>query len=264
MKKARWDSSGLFRAAPQTEDFSFQTSGFFAALLCVTQEKSAQSGAKKLCLGALVFCVVLPNSCAFCLASGLAFRAGTVCAAFIGRDARISPRGEERVDGEVDLAEQLAGALRGVHGAGRAGLRGDAVVECRDEKLCAALHPRDGKLPDRDLQALCLTLQNELVVKAGEDRLGDLRRFRRAATAAYVAKPRAEDDRIDDLHGDGRHAAVFDLTAALAAAVTTVVRFGAALAAKEDQPLCEHGKPRDGDRAGRSRSRLHPARGSSR
>ena len=55
MKKARWDSSGLFRAAPQAEDFSFLTNRFFAALLCVTQEKSAQSGAKKLCLGALVF-----------------------------------------------------------------------------------------------------------------------------------------------------------------------------------------------------------------
>ena len=55
MKKVRWVSSGLFRAAPQTEDFSVQTSGFFAALLCVMQEKSAQSGAKKLCLGALVF-----------------------------------------------------------------------------------------------------------------------------------------------------------------------------------------------------------------
>ena len=55
MKKARWVSSGLFRAAPQAEDLSFLTNRFFAALLCVTQEKSAQSGAKKLCLGALVF-----------------------------------------------------------------------------------------------------------------------------------------------------------------------------------------------------------------
>ena len=55
MKKVRWVSSGLFRAAPQAEDLSFLTSRFFAALLCVTQEKSAQSGAKKLCLGALVF-----------------------------------------------------------------------------------------------------------------------------------------------------------------------------------------------------------------
>ena len=55
MKKVRWVSSGLFRAAPQAEDLSFLTNRFFAALLCVTQEKSAQSGAKKLCLGALVF-----------------------------------------------------------------------------------------------------------------------------------------------------------------------------------------------------------------
>ena len=55
MKNARWVSSGRFRAAPQAEDFSFLTNRFFAALLCVTQGKSAQSGAKKLCLGALVF-----------------------------------------------------------------------------------------------------------------------------------------------------------------------------------------------------------------
>ena len=73
MKKARWVSSGLFRAAPQAEDFSFPTSRFFAALFCVTQEKSAQSGAKKLCLEAVVFCVALPKE------GGLyaAYRGGT-------------------------------------------------------------------------------------------------------------------------------------------------------------------------------------------
>ena len=97
-------------------------------------------------------------------------------------------------------------------------LGGDAVVEGRDQQLRRALEARDGELTDRDMQALAFSLEHQLLIEAGEDRLRNGRRLRIAAAGAGVLYTRAENDRIDDLDDAGRAGAVDDGLFAEAAA----------------------------------------------
>ena len=76
------------------------------------------------------------------------FRPAAAGAAVFGFDAGFVFAGEEGVHRELDLTENIAGALGARTADRRAGLRGDAVVERRDEQLRVALEPDDGELPD--------------------------------------------------------------------------------------------------------------------
>ena len=108
-------------------------------------------------------------------------------AAIFGRDAGICLGGEEGIHRELNLAEHLTRTFGAAAADVRAGFGGDAVVKRRNEKLGAALEPRDGELADGDKQALVFAVEHERFFKAGENGFRDGGRRRRAAVAAAVA-----------------------------------------------------------------------------
>ena len=131
------------------------------------------------------------------------------CGAALGRrDAGIILSGEKCVHREIDLAEHLAGIFVRRAGDVRAAFARDAVIEARDEQLCAALEPRDGELADGYKQALALAAEHELFFEAVENSLRNLGGVARAAVAgADLLYARAKNHRVDDLDdglGDAR------------------------------------------------------------
>ena len=106
------------------------------------------------------------------------------------------------------------------------------------------------------MQALAFSLEHQLLIEAGEDRLRNGRRLRIAAAGAGVLHTRAENDRIDDLDDAGRAGAVDDGLLAEAAAFAAEEGLCLAFAAEKHKPLRENGKAGDGVRAAAGRGRF--------
>ena len=75
--------------------------------------------------------------------------------------------GEELLDGEADLGEDLAGVV--VAAAAGAFLLGHAVIVGRDEQLGVALKADDGELAEGDVQPAAGVGGDQRLAEAGED-----------------------------------------------------------------------------------------------
>ena len=175
------------------------------------------------------------------------FRPAAAGAAVFGFDAGFVFAGEEGVHRELDLAENVAGALGARAADRRAGLRRNAVVERRDEQLRVALEPDDGELPDGHEQPLAFAGQHQRLVEAAQQRLGDGGSgLALAAAAARLHHARAEDDRVDRLgNGPRQRDRLQRLFAEARQIVLAREDPGAGLAAEQHQPLREDRQARD-------------------
>ena len=107
--------------------------------------------------------------------------------------------GEELVDGELHMAEDLAGVLLAV--AAGALLLGHAVVVHRHEQLGVPLQPDDGELAQSDIDPLALTAAAQLAVEAAADAGRNVGQLAVAVMAlAYIHQLHVQDDGVHDLH----------------------------------------------------------------
>ena len=157
---------------------------------------------------------------------------------------------EELVDGELDMAEHLAGVL--VVAAAGALLLRHAVVVHRHEELGIPLQTDDGELAQSDVDALAVAAEAQVAAEAGADAGGHVGQGAVAGMAlAHVYQLHVENDGIHHLHHGGGKIGL-----AQALFIQTVHRqlggehLGAALAAEENDPLVKNAQTADLHRPG--------------
>lgn len=108
--------------------------------------------------------------------------------------------GEELVNGEADILEQLAGVLAGAAAAG-AVLIGHAVVEHGDQQLGIPLQADDGELAQRDKGPAVLVAHGQLAAEALAYAGGDLAHVAvAAAVLAALHQLGVQDDGVNGLY----------------------------------------------------------------
>ena len=104
------------------------------------------------------------------------------------------------MDGELDLAEELAGVLLAAGTAGALLLRHAVVVDGHEE-LGLPLQADDGELAQGDVDPLALAAEVQIAAEAGTDAGGDLGELAVAGAAlAHVHQLHAEDDGVHRLY----------------------------------------------------------------
>ena len=176
-----------------------------------------------------------------------------------GGTLAVAAGGEEGRDGELDLAEHVAGTLVSAGTGGSAVLGGDAVAVAGNPQLGVALHTDDGELTDGDVQAAALTVEDQLTVEAAADEAGQLQAgVVVAAAVADVHHLAGEDHGVDDLHQSvGRCGLHKTLTVESVHNGLAAEGPGAALAAAENDPLGEHRQTADGAGTGAADDGVH-------
>ena len=124
-----------------------------------------------------------------------------IAAAVISASRRRAAGREERVDGEVNFAKDVAGRVFTVAGDGAAVLVGDAVVECGHEKLGVALQADNRELANGDVQAFSFAAENQLIIEAATDGAGKIDQLAvGAAAVADIENLAGQNNGIDNFH----------------------------------------------------------------
>lgn len=107
--------------------------------------------------------------------------------------------GEELVDGELHMAEDLAGVL--LAAAAGAFLLGHTVVVHRHKQLGIPLQPDDGELAQGDIDPLALAAAAQLAVETATDTGGHVGQLAVTGVAlAHIYQLHVEDDGVHHLY----------------------------------------------------------------
>ena len=108
---------------------------------------------------------------------------------------------EELVDGELDMAEDLAGIILAAAAVAGALLFRHTIVVDRNEKLGIALQADEGELAKGDIEPLALAAEAQLAAEAGADAGRHVGELAVAGTAlAGIYQLQAKDQGINGLH----------------------------------------------------------------
>ncbi len=171
-----------------------------------------------------------------------------ICAVTV-RDRLSGTRRKELVGGEVKAVKELAGVV----GGGDAFFLREAEVVGRHEHLDVALELDDGKNAERDVDVVGGVEELELAAKPSANALRDMA-IQAAAIIAFATNLCGQANWLSDLHsGLGKISKRCRVEVQVVVALAGVKNLDFAVAAEENDLLCEDRQAIHADRAGRRR-----------